>query len=136
MTWKETLVSLYLHISDNENIKNYLMSMRQSNNNVPDFTDEEVMTLYIFGIHQNYSKVKHIYDYTQNHLLDWFPKLPSYQAFVNRLNKLGGAFSLLVASNISEGISGLSFICESAIDSMPIIVAGNKRSSFAKNLPL
>lgn len=133
MTWKETLISLYLHISDNENIKNYLMSLRQSNNTTLDFTDEEVMALYLFGMHQKYSKVKHIYKYAQNHLMDWFPKLPSYQAFVNRLNKLGGAFSILVANKIATGIAGLYFMNESVIDSMPIIVAGNKRSSFAKS---
>ena len=28
MTWKETLVSLYVQISDNENIKNHLMRLR------------------------------------------------------------------------------------------------------------
>jgi len=133
MTWKETLVSLYLHISDDKNIKNYLLSIRQSNNDNHEFTDEEVMALYLFGIHQKYSKVKHIHNYAKNHLSDWFPKLPSYQAFVNRLNKLSGAFSILVSQKIAKGISELSFITESLIDSMPIIVAGNKRSSFAKS---
>ncbi|WP_375318644.1 hypothetical protein [Candidatus Tisiphia endosymbiont of Oplodontha viridula] len=30
--------------------------------------------------------------YTNRHLRDWFPKLPSYTAFVQRLNKLADSF--------------------------------------------
>jgi hypothetical protein len=62
--------------------------MRMSNNQRPKFTDEEVMTVYVFGITQNYSKAKHIYKYTKRYLTDWLSLLPSYQAFNDRLNKL------------------------------------------------
>lgn len=132
MTWKENLISLYLYISDSKSIKKYLQSIRQSNNTSTDFTDEEVMTLYIFGILQNLSTVKQIYKYSKEHLLDWFPKLPSYQAFDNRLNRLPGVFAIFVEELINKGCDELMFKIESLIDSMPIIVAGNKRSSFAK----
>ena len=60
--------------------------------------------------------MKQIHNYAKNHLRDWFPKLPSYQAFVNRLNKLSGAFSILVSHKIAKGISELSFTTESLID--------------------
>lgn len=132
MTWKENLIGLYLHICDSKSIKKYLHGIRQSNNTTIEFTDEEVMTVYLFGIHKNLSKVKHIHQYTKEHLSDWFPKLPSYQAFDNRLNNLGGAFAILTEELINNGCKSLMFTVESLIDSMPIIVAGNKRSSFAK----
>ena len=132
MDWKETLISLYLYISDSKSIKNYLKGMRQSNNISLKFTDEEVMTLYLFGIQKKLTKVKQIYEYTKDHLSDWFPMLPSYQAFDNRLNLLRGAFAVMTEELINKGCDGLMFTIESVIDSMPIIVAGNKRSSFAK----
>jgi len=132
MTWKENLISLYLHISESKAIENYLLGLRMSNNYKPEFTDQEIMTIYLFGIHQNQTKVKHIYAYTRQHLLDWFPKLPSYEAFSNRLNKLSGAFELLTQEAINKGRNQLTFTLESVIDSMPIIVAGNSRSSSAK----
>lgn len=131
MEWKENLISLYLYISENKAIKNYLRSVRQSNNNIQEFTDEEAMTIYLYGIQNKYAKVKDIYQYTKRHLGSWFPKLPSYQAFDNRLNTIGGVFTILIHELISQGVSGLDFFSESVLDSMPIIVAGNRRSSVA-----
>ena len=132
MKWKEKLISLYLYISESKAIKNYLQHVRQSNNNSPPFTDEEVMTIYIFGIIQKQTKVKDIYKYVQQHLSDWFPKLPSYPTYDTRLNAINGAFIVMVNELIREGTSTLSFINESVLDSLPIIVAGNRRSSSAR----
>ena len=61
MEWKENLIKLYLYICEDKSIQNYLKSMRMSNNFTPEFTDEEVLTIYLFGVAQNLSKVKHIY---------------------------------------------------------------------------
>jgi hypothetical protein len=77
MTWKERLIALYCYISEDKRIQQYLASVRMSNNYQPAFTDQEVMTIYVFGIVSGYSKVRSIYGYTRNHLLDWFPQLPS-----------------------------------------------------------
>ncbi len=103
-----------------------------SNNQTLAFTDEEVMTVYIFGIIQRYSKVKHIYNYTKSHLADWFPLLPSYQAFDDRLNKLHCCFEVLVQSIDLKALQELEFKNEKVIDSVPIIVTGKSRSSSAK----
>ena len=106
-----------------------------SNNYQPDFTDEEVMTIYLFGILEQYSKVKQIYKFIKNYLPDWFPLLPSYKAYNNRLNKLYGCFEILVRSLSLKGLDQLSFTSEKVIDSLPIIVAGKSRSSSAKVAP-
>ena len=133
MEQKEKLIGLYLHISESKAIKNYLASIRQSNNNSPEFTDEEIMTIYIFGIIKKYSKVKDIYQYIKDHWKGWFPKLPSYPTFNTRLNSINGAFMIMINGLIEQGVSSLFFIRESVLDSMPIIVAGNRRSSVAKS---
>jgi len=78
MTWKERLIALYCYISEDKRIEQYLSTLRMSNNYQPIFTDKEVMTVYVFGIISGMSKVKTIYTYTCNHLLDWFPQLPGY----------------------------------------------------------
>lgn len=64
-------------------------------NSRPQFTDEECITVFMWGISQRKFKQKTIYNYTQNHLLEWLPKLPSYQAFSDRLNRLAPAFQVL-----------------------------------------
>ncbi len=132
MTWKENLIKLYFYISEDKGIQQYLSGMRMSNNQTLSFTDEEVMTVYIFGITQKFSKVKHIYNYTKMHLSDWFPLLPSYQAFNERLNKLHCCFEVLVQSINFKALLGLEFENERVIDSVPVIVTGKSRSSSAK----
>lgn len=135
MTWKENLIKLYFYICEDRAIRRYLSGMRMSNNQTLKFTDEEVMTVYIFGITQNYSKVKHIYKYTKRYLTDWFPLLPSYQAFNERLNKLHCCFEVLVQSINVKALQGLEFKNEKVIDSVPVIVTGKSRSSSAKVAP-
>jgi hypothetical protein len=127
MTWKERLIALYCYISEDKRIEQYLASLRMSNNYQPAFTDQEVMTIYVFGIVSGYSKVRSIYGYTRNHLLDWFPQLPSYQAFNYRLNELSGCFEVLVGSvnryALLHDISLLQWSSEKVIDSLPVVVS-------------
>jgi len=46
------------------------------------FTGEEVITIYMFGIIDGKTSISEIYKYTNHHLHAWFPKLPSYEAYV------------------------------------------------------
>jgi hypothetical protein len=135
MTWKENLIKLYFYICQDRGIQEYLNGMRMSNNQTVAFTDQEVMTVYIYGITQSLSKAKHIYKYTKRHLSDWFPLLPSYQAFNDRLNKLSSCFEVLVQSIGFKALQELEFKSEKVIDSVPIIVTGKSRSSSAKVAP-
>src|SRR3954463_14245652 len=127
MTWKERLIALYCYISEDKRIQQYLATLRMSNNYQPAFTDEEVMTVYIFGIISGWSKVKPIYNYTRNHLPDWFLQLPSYQAFNYRLNELSACFEVLVCSVNGYALlhdpSLLQYSDEKVIDSVPVVVS-------------
>jgi hypothetical protein len=59
--------------------------------------------------------------------LDWFPNIGSYQAFNNRLNRLGGAFSRLSEILVKEFQPDDCCIDHSLLDSMPIVTCSGKR---------
>ena len=105
---------------------------RQSNNFRPQFSDEECITVYLWGISQRRFEQKTIYEYTRNHLLEWFPKLPSYQAFSDRLNKLVPAFQALAEHWLYIIGVNLHEHMECIVDSCPIILAKGPRSGHAK----
>lgn len=90
------------------------------------------MTVYLWGIQQRRFEVKAIYQYTRMHLLDWFPKLPSYQAFVSRLNELSPAFASLAECLIGEGKPDARDMKVLLVDSLPILLAKGARSNRAK----
>ena len=88
--------------------------------------------MFLFGIMQRRFKLKDIYNYSKNHLLSWFPLLPSYQAFDNRLNRMAEVFPVLIQDILSYApVEGIRFDI-SLIDSMPIVLANAKRSQQAK----
>ena len=102
---------------------------RYSNNSNPTFTDQEIMTTYLFAGHcQKYFQIRDIHGFASEYLSSWFPKLPSYQTFNLRLNRLGEAFRVLSGRLIS---SFTPADCEkgiSLVDSLPIITcAGRNR---------
>lgn len=129
--WQTNLIRLYCAICDQYSTIDAVMQ-RQSNNSRPQFSDEECMTVYLWGISQRRFEQKAIYEYTKNHLGDWFPKLPSYQAFSDRLNRLAPAFQAL--AELWLAILGVD-LCEHIeyiVDSCPIILAKGPRSGHAK----
>ena len=75
---------------------------RQSNNSEPDFTDEEVLTIYLFGLAKKRETISDIHEYAEDHFSDWFPDLPSYQSYNRRLNRLNAVFSPLVEKALEE----------------------------------
>lgn len=107
--------------------------MRMSNNNQPNFTDEELITVYIFGILNKQFEIKGIYNYIKDYWLEWFPFLPSYQAFNNRLNRLEDVFPKLLESILKE-ISSNPDIRQhiGLLDSFPIMLAKSPRCDKAK----
>lgn len=111
-----------------------LKYQRLSNNWQPVFTDQELITIYLFGHFQGHFNQKRIYDYTSQHFSDWFPDLPSYQAFNRRLNELGEPLKILVFELVGRFAYANEFFAEQdcVIDSMPIMLAVRARSAHAK----
>lgn len=134
--WQEQLIALYCFLSDQ--YRNHLWThvMRLSPNAKPTFTDEEVLTVYLFGLLEHpRSSVKAIHRHTAAHLGAWFPHLPSYQAYVHRLNALDALLPQLVAA-LSEVLLASNYPSHThLLDSMPIVLAQGVRADKARVAP-
>ncbi len=96
-------------------------------------TAPELMTIYLFGNLNGHFKKRHIYNFISNYWADWFPDLPSYQAFNRRLNLMESDFQsifafLLTHLNQEQKSLGVDHL----IDSMPIMLAIGGKSKRAK----
>ena len=129
---KEKLIELYCTICQCNDSRFREELQRQSNNNCPQFTDEELITVCLWGKAQQLLTRKAIYHYTKSHLLAWFPALPSYQAFSRRLNRIAGAFRTLSEIWLKE-VRGRNEDSNCfAVDSCLIMLARHSNSTGAK----
>lgn len=123
------LVTLYHYVCHCYDTHLCLHSQRQSNNYQPDFTDQELMTIYLFGIIQRRFTMQDTYDYIQQHWADWFPQLPSYQAVNNRLNQMGWHFEV-VAQGLTAILQDWPALADVRLtDSLPIILSKRPNSA-------
>jgi hypothetical protein len=103
---KQQLIELYLRVCDFYDNQPNLKYQRLSNFR-PRSTDEELLTMYLFGHLQGLHQQRHIYRYLRRHWHQWFPALPSYQAFNRRLSELVAAFEQLIPSALSACVTQL-----------------------------
>ena len=130
------LISIYLYICDIFDSRFKGTCQRFSNNSNPDFTDQEVMTIYLYAMNvEQRLKIKQIHQYANDYLRSWFPLLPSYEAFNVRINRLSEAFRILSEILLSENCPPDRDLNTSVMDSLPIITCSGKRSpSVAKEI--
>ncbi len=126
------LIHIYLfvcHIYDS--CKNTCFQ-RLSNNSKPDFTDEELLTIWFFAHLNGCFEKKQMHVFIKNYWSDWFPRLPAYQTFVYRLNQLEPTFQsiggILSRSLTADTVPEIDRI----VDSMPVMLAANGHSYTAK----
>ncbi len=143
MDWEIELIRLFYWVSDAFEGGGHLYAQRFNKNNSSmglDFLDEEALTIYYYGIKSRHTTVKDTYTYARKHLLGWFPNLPSYTKFNERLNFLNPAMAymaqLALKGNrvpiwLHEVHAGSGFL-DAVLDSMPIILAKGGRSDSAK----
>lgn len=96
MHWQERLITIYLYVCKHYQQNLWVYSQRMSNYADLSFSDEEVIALYLFGVMDKHREIKQTYEYADRHLRSWFPRLPSYVAFVQRLNKVADVFASLL----------------------------------------
>jgi len=65
-----TFVRIYLFICSRYRRRLAAVAQRQSNNANPDFTDEEVRTIYVFGLIKKRSTISEIHEYLEEHFSD------------------------------------------------------------------
>jgi hypothetical protein len=106
-------------------------AQRLSNNYLSKFTDEECITIYLFGIREGKFDVKAIYTFIMDYWHDWFPNLPAYQNFNRRINYLARSIQTL-SGLLLEDRPNNEFLQSHLVDSLPIIVANARRSGSAK----
>jgi hypothetical protein len=139
MDWKDRLISLYFHVCDAFKAGVVQHTQRHSNNATAlrlGFTDEEAVTVYLFGLLKDHQQTKAIHDYACDHLKDWFPALPSYAKFNERLNRLNGALAALAQQfagqiAVADFLQGQQLV-DAVVDSCPIIMAKGARADSAK----
>ena len=123
------LIKVYFYVCDFYEVDLKYRCERFSNNNQPELTDQEIMTIYLYTIHvEQRFKVKQVYEFADEHLREWFPKLGTYAAFNNRLNRLPEAFRQVVASLLDGFRPGDCCLGQSLLDSMPIITCSGRRT--------
>lgn len=134
--WQEELIGLYLLICEHFDRTLVLHAQRMSNNHRPAWSDQEVLTTYLFGLMQQRRSLREIHRYCQMHLYDWFPQLPGYVTFVNRLNRLTSTFPVLIEQlqplfRTFQTTAQMQVRVE-LVDALPIMLAKPTRSDRAR----
>ena len=134
--WQEQLIGLFCYVSQQYRSGLWVEAERFSPNDTPRFSDEEVLTVYLFGLWQHLTTLAAIHAYTRAHLAAWFPHLPSYGGFVQRLNRLHALLAaldeqLLDRSAAAREAGGHTWV----VDSLPILLAQQVRSGRARVAP-
>tara|TARA_Y100000813_G_C24101538_1_gene323270 strand:- start:17 stop:913 length:897 start_codon:yes stop_codon:yes gene_type:complete len=137
MDWQDQLISLYLQVCKfySQGLSEYCT--RTSHYSNLKFSDEEALTLFLWGIQEGCKTIKSIHKLGKHHLYDWFPNLPGYVAFDQRLNHISDVFIPLI--EIAKDKCSTPDITrrkyDAVIDSMPIIMAQRGRRFNAKVAP-
>jgi Transposase DDE domain len=117
------LIELYLLACHVYDTRSETCFQRLSNNRQPEFTDQELIAIYLFGHSQGLFEKKEIHQLIDKYWRHYFPNLPAYQTFVARLNQLeqsfqtiGGYLQKLIAERRTPEIDHI-------IDSLPVMLA-------------
>jgi hypothetical protein len=115
------LIKIYYYVCEKfeESLK-FECERFSNNNNNPDLTDQELITIYLFLMnHQGIHKISRMHQFATEYLLSWFPNLGSYQAFNNRLNRMSHIMNRLaeqLIENLPEAAFNLKGTIEEAIE--------------------
>ena len=99
MDWQVFLIELYSEVENAYQDELVYPCQKMSNNRdklVVNFTDTELISVFLFGIIKKRREIKEIHGYLDEHWRSWFPHLPSYKHFVVRLNNLHAIFPVLL----------------------------------------
>jgi hypothetical protein len=89
------LIQIYLFVCQVYDTHSDTCFQRLSNNREPEFTDQELITIWLFAHLNDKFRKKQMHSFIKNYWSDWFPLLPSYQTFCHRLNRLESSFQTL-----------------------------------------
>lgn len=120
---EDQLIELYVLACHVYDTRAETCFQRLSNNAQPEFTDQELIAIYLFGHFNGLFEKKAIHKFIDKYWRHYFPRLPSYQTFTARLNQLeqsfqtvGGYLNELLAQTRTPEIDHI-------IDSVPVMLA-------------
>ena len=125
------LIELYCLICRIYDRQSCLKYQRASNFKLR-FTDQELITVYLFGHLNGLYQKKAIYRFARHYWATWFPDLPSYQAFNRRLNLLESAFRAIGSALLNTLADPQAAEIDHLIDSMPVMLASGTFSRRAR----
>jgi Transposase DDE domain len=136
MDWQSRLIGVYLKVCDLWDQGIWTACQRFSNNQRLIVTDEEILSIYIYGIMEGHKTVKSIHSFTSAFLVEWFPQLGAYEAFNHRLTQISDVFAAMLEKLIDASDNEIHFPnFRLLMDSFPIVMANARRSSSAKVAP-
>jgi hypothetical protein len=126
------LIQIYLFVCHVYDTSAATCFQRLSNNREPEFTDQELITIWFFAHFEGCFEKKKMHQLIEKYWLDWFPLLPSYQTFVLRLNRLEPSFQTFGAllSNVLAAQRTPEF--DHLVDSLPVMLAQHGHSYGAR----
>ena len=131
MDWQLRLITLYEFICKHYQEHLWVYCQRFGSYANLSFSDEEVLCIYLWGIMNKRFEVSLLYEDTRRYLQSWFPKLPSYGGYVQRLNRLSDVFVPLLEAIQSHCAQTDVLRDIRLMDALPIHLAHGKRSARA-----
>ncbi len=126
------LIEIYLFVCQTYDTSSATCYQRLSNNRDPDFTDQELITIWFFAHLEGCFEKKKMHRLIEQYWREWFPHLPSYQTFVLRLNRLEPTFQTFGAL-LSGALAATSTPeCDHLVDSLPVMLAQHGHSYRAR----
>ncbi len=126
------LIQLYLLVCYIYDTGSETCFQRLSNNSNPVFTDQELLTIYLFGHLNGFFEKKAIHRFINNYWRHFFPTLPSYQTFVARLNQMEDTFQTFGHYLNQQLKEKQRPEVDHLIDSLPIMLAKGGHAYSAK----
>ena len=122
------LIALYFYVCERYDRELKYQCQRFSNNKEPAFSDPEVLTLYLYVVSEEKRfQIRAIHDFGRRYLLSWFPKLPSYSAFNQRLNRLAVVLQRLGSELLEQNTPTDCDESSMIVDSVPIVTCSGRR---------
>ncbi len=126
------LIEIYLFVCQTYDTSSETCYQRLSNNRKPEFTDQELITIWFFAHLEGCFEKKKMHQLILEYWHHWFPRLPGYQTFVLRLNRLEPTFQTFGA-RLSDALAAKRTPeCDHLVDSLPIMLAQHGHSYSAR----
>jgi hypothetical protein len=126
------LIEIYLFVCHVHDTSSTTCYQRLSNNRDPEFTDQEIITIWFFAHLEGCFEKKKMHTFILNYWFDWFPRLPSYQTFVLRLNRLEPTFQSFGAVLAHALAAQHTPEIDHLVDSLPVMLAQHGHSYSAR----